>query len=118
MNKPTPSEITNTLACFTGSERFTQYMNSILTDGALYVAESCGAFWLLDIICSVQTISKVRQEEFQVFDLNVKDGGATLTVTDGNDGVIYTQNISFTDFPLPSITLWRVNGTIMLPSEY
>ena len=118
MSKPTPAEINANLANFYGSETFTRYTNSILTDGAKYVAEACGAFWLLDIICSVQLIAKVKREEFQVFSLVVKGQSATVTVTDGNDHVIYTQEIPYTDFPLPKIDLWRVNGTIMLPSEY
>ena len=46
-----------------------------------------------------------------------------LTCSDGGkDGhkskVFYTQEIEFTDFPLPEITLWFQNNTIFLPSEY
>jgi hypothetical protein len=111
-------DIQNSLPQFTGSESFYRYQNSVLTDGAKFIADSCGAYWLLDIIVSVQLIAKVRAEYFQVYDLTVKQGKGVVVVTDGNENKIYQQKIPFTDFPLSKITLWRVDGTIMLPSEY
>ena len=37
---------------------------------------------------------------------------------DGNDNIVYTQRIEYTDFPLDEIKLYFVNNVIHLPSEY
>ncbi len=57
--------------------------------------------------------------EFQSWKLNVNaDRTATLTCEDGNGGVVFTKAIEYTDFPLAEITLYFMNKTILLPSEY
>ena len=40
------------------------------------------------------------------------------TATDGMDHELAAQAIPFTDFPLEEVSLWLVDGTLMLPSEY
>lgn len=119
-NQIHPKDIEHELNFFVGCEieDMVKYGVSILTTGAQYVAKECCAYWLLDIINSVQLIKKVKAEYFQVYDLEVKDNTAKVIVTDGNNNVLYKQNIPYTDFPLDKVTLWRVNGTIMLPGEY
>jgi hypothetical protein len=47
-----------------------------------------------------------------------KDRSATVLCEDGNDKVVYSQPIAFTDFPLEKITLHFANNVIHLPSEY
>lgn len=117
--KLTRAEIEGSLGQFYGSETFLRYGNSITTEGVKFIADSCEAYWLLDIINSIQHLPKIRQEAFQVFKLIVHpDKSAVLDVTDGNKHIIYRQVIEYTDFPLEEITLWRVNGTVMLVSEY
>lgn len=109
----------DSLAHFTGSESFARYLGGyVLSEGALHVAQEGGAFWLIDVIFSHQTDPKVAKEEFQVWTLQVMDGGAVVTCDDGNGNVITKQEIEYTDFPLPKITLWLQNKTIFLPSEY
>ena len=90
------------------------------TDGAKYVADRVGAYWLLDEIALVQLNNKrVGAERFQVWKLNVNaDMTADLTCEDGNDNVVCTKTIPFTDFPLEGITFWFTDNTILLPSEY
>jgi hypothetical protein len=92
----------------------------LFTDGAKYVADQGGAYWLLDIIAIAQQHDKrVSAEEFQVWKLSVaKDRSATVLCEDGNDIVVYSQPIPFTDFPLEKITLYFANNVIHLPSEY
>jgi hypothetical protein len=114
----TPQEINQTLAGFYGSESYAKYGQSLLTDGIQYLAQAAECFWFLDIINSIQHLPKVKNEYFQTFKLTIKNNKAKVICTDGNDNVLYTQNIEYTDFPLDTITLWRVNGTIMNPSEY
>jgi hypothetical protein len=108
---------------FTGSENWYRHginRTVLFTDGAKYVADAGGAYWLLDAIAICQRYEKrVAQEAFQVWKLTVRsDRTATLVCDDGNDNIVYTQHIEFTDFPLDEITLYFANNVIHLPSEY
>lgn len=107
---------------FTGSEnwyRHPLWPTITYTDGAHYVAETGGAYWLLDAIVSHQHDPCVRSQDFQVWRLKVThDRSALLTCEDGDHRLITSQAIAFTDFPLPEITLWLQNNVIFLPSEY
>jgi hypothetical protein len=112
----------NILNQFTGSEhwyRFGLDPRVTCTDGAKYVADTAGAYWLLDEIALAQRFDKkVAAEEFQSWKLTVNpDHSATLTCEDGNYKVVCTKQIPFTDFPPEGITLWFENNTIYLPSE-
>lgn len=107
---------------FTGSEHWYRHPlapSITYTDGARYVAEAGGAYWLLDAIVSHQLDPRVRAEQFQVWVLKVaQDRSAVLICEDGDHNNVTSQAVSFTDFPLPEITLWLTNGVIFLPSEY
>ncbi len=108
---------------FTGSERWYRHCINravLFTDGAKYVADTAGAYWLLDEIALIQPYDKrVSGEEFQVWTLVVRpDTTATLTCEDGNGHVVFTKKLDSTDFPLEGITLWFTDNTILLPSEY
>jgi len=108
---------------FTGTEnwhRFGINRKVLCTDGAKYVADEGGAYWLLDAIAIAQLYEKsVAGEGFQVWTLKVKDDRtASLICDDGNDNIVYTQHIEYTDFPLDEIKLYFVNNVIHLPSEY
>lgn len=110
------------LSQFYGSETF--YRHSLLprvvyTEGVQYLAKKAGAYWLIDKIATVGWY-KLKHEEFQTWELTVnkKDDTALLIATDGNKKRLWLEKLDFTDFPLESIKLYQVNGTIMLPSEY
>jgi hypothetical protein len=109
---------------FTGSEHWYRHglVRSVLyTDGAKYVADKAGAYWLLDEIAFAQRGEKaVAAEEFQVWKLTVdtEKCTGTLTCDDGNGRIVFEKSIPFTDFPLPEISLWFTNNTIYLPSEH
>jgi hypothetical protein len=47
-----------------------------------------------------------------------EDRTATLACEDGNDNVVFTKEIPFTDFPLDEIALWFSDDVIYLPSEH
>ena len=108
---------------FTGSEYWYRHglVRSVLfTDGSKYVADTAGAYWLLDEIALAQRFEKkVVGEEFQLWKLTVKkDSTATLVCEDGNGRKLLSKKISFTDFPLEEIAFYYINNTILLPSEY
>ncbi len=111
------------LAQFTGADRW--YRHGInhkvcFTEGAKYVADRAGAYWLLDEIALTQPCdTRVSAEAFQVWKLTVNaDGSGQLVCEDGNDNVVYTKSIPLTDFPGEGITLWFTDNTILLPTEY
>jgi hypothetical protein len=111
------------LAQFTGTDQW--YRNGInhkvrFTEGAKYVADRAEAYWLLDEIALIQPYDKrVSAEPFQVWKLTVNpDASGQLVCQDGNGNVVYSDAISLTDFPGEGITLWFIDNTILLPSEY
>ena len=111
------------LAQFTGSERHYRHplVNGItFTDGAKYVADTAGAYWLLDEIALANRFELVvMAEHFQVWDLIVSgDASASLVCGDGDGADIYTKRIEWTDFPIPGIRFYVCYGCIHLPSEY
>ena len=120
-----PDKLTaHDLAQFTGSTTFYRHglvRSVVYTEGVQFLAKKAEAYWLIDKIATLQLEPKIRSEDFQVWELTVVDGGATLACEDGNDNVVYSENITFTDIPLDTISLYAVIGevrTIMLPSEY
>ena len=108
---------------FTGSENWYRHAINrkvLFTDGAKYVADAGGAYWLLDEIALIQPHDKaVAAEEFQCWKLRIRDDHtATLSCEDGNGNTVFTKEIEFTDFPLDEIALYFANNVIHLPSEY
>jgi hypothetical protein len=75
---------------------------------------------MLDAIAIAQLYEKaVAAQEFQVWKLTVNaDRTASLVCDDGNDNIVYTQRIAFTDFPIDEIKLYFTDNVILLPSEY
>jgi hypothetical protein len=110
------------LSKFTGSEHWYRHglvRQVLYTDGAKYVADEGGAYWLLDEIALAQRYEEaVAAQEFQVWTLRVNaDRTARLTCED-NDNTVFEKAIAFTDFPAEAVTLWFANHTIYLPSEH
>jgi hypothetical protein len=108
---------------FTGSENWYRHglvRNVLFTDGAKYLADRAGAYWLLDEIALAQRYEKaVAGKRFQFWKLIVKDDRtATLICEDGNGKQVYSKPIEYTDFPMPQIALYFTDNTILLPSEY
>lgn len=107
---------------FTGTEQY--YYNPLFkdfkyTDGVKFLAERARAYWLLDYIFSSQPHRNLRGEAFQVWKVRVnQDDSATLTVEDGNDNVLTTFKVEYTDFPLEEFNLWLIDKVLILPSEY
>jgi len=110
---------------FTGSGTFTRYSplfpQVVLTEGAEYLADECGAYWLMDLISS--HLPNVK-DDFAVVILTVDNGKALLTIADDSPAtkVYAMQAVDYTDFPLDEIKLYvSFDGEywfIMLCSEY
>ena len=107
---------------FSGSDRFFRHLlfrRYLYTEGVQYLADHAGAYWLIDYIFSQQTDKKIIGHPFQVWTIKVKDDGrAAIHVEDGNDHLIKRFRIDFTDFPLKTFSLWFIDETLLLPSEY
>jgi hypothetical protein len=110
------------LAQFIGTERYWRISPSaVLTDGAKYVADAAGAYWLMDAIASYLP-QFTGKEDFIVAKLVRTGSAAQLSLDEGNGRVLDQQHIPFTDFPMSSIQLYACWGgefwVIMLCSEY
>jgi len=120
-------EIMSALPQFTCTEnwyKFSPLSPNLMTDGAKFVADNCGAYWLMDAIASYQHSRSVSKENFQVWTLKKKEDGTwTLSMHDGNNNHIIKQKIPYSDFPLDEITIWAERNdlfgvTLLLPSEH
>ena len=112
------------MAQCSGTEQYHRTHPGLLaTDGAKYLADAAGAYWLLDIVWSV--LRKIT-DEFAVLELTLEKGSsrAEVMIHDGREPktIYHRQSIPYTDFPLPTIKLYlQENGlerVVMLPGEY
>jgi len=134
MTNLTAEQIELSLSGFIGTEAYHRFNalcpKVVLTDGAKYLADQAEAYWLMDIIGSVYTAHQNRkqfwEDGFSIWTLSVDGSHAVVKATDGNDNLIYSQDIPFTNFPLPEFTLYVELGetmkaglvmVIMLPRE-
>ena len=111
------------LAQFTGSQHFNRHglvREVLYTEGVEYVAETAGAYWLVDEIALAQRyIIPVKREDFQVWGLTVDANQVgLLTCGDGNGREVSSKRIECTDFPEPGIRFYYADWVIHLPSEY
>ncbi len=110
------------LAQFTGTTTWYKHCllkNITYTEGVKYLAETAGAYWLIDEIAFTQLEKQVSSQPFQMWILNVDNQqAAKLVCEDGNYNQVYEKLIEYTDFPLTEIKLYYTNNVIMLPSEY
>lgn len=121
MDKQEAHHLTRELQHFTGSETFYRsplFRGSIYTEGVKYLADKAGCYWLIDHIFSHQRLDALKGQSFQVWKIEVANESAEIVVEDGNDNALTRFRIIYTDFPLERFTLWLVDNTLMLPSEY
>lgn len=125
----TPQELQDNLRQFTGTENYHRwsvlFRNFVLTDGAKYLAEEAGAYWLMDMVAS--HYQSYKNEGFVCANLMKVDGKWDLLLTDGNDRELASQEIGWSDFPLDDFSLYVIpqemeDGAklwvILLPGEY
>lgn len=124
----TAAEIERYLNGFCGTETWTKHWSNMLlmTEGVLAMREVCEAFWLTDIIASVQTKElRDKCEGFQVWTLK-KNGNGCVVECRKDTGLpaVYSQTIEYTDFPLDEFKFYvgetgdGYPPTMMLAGEY
>ena len=122
MDKQEAYNLKRELQHFTGNETFYRnplFPRFVYTEGVKFLAEKAGAYWLLDFIFSNQILELLKTEAFQTWKITVSESeAASIQVEDGNDNKLSSFNLTYTDFPLQEFTLWLVDNTLMLPSEY
>ena len=120
-------QIKSDLKQFIGSITYTRFSplfpNVVLTDGAKYLADECGAYWFMDMIAS-HLPSLPPEENWAIAILTVDDGKGLFTLANDSPATkIYAmQGINYTDFPLDEVKLYVIREgdewVILLPSEY
>lgn len=92
-----------------------------LTDGCKYVRDALKANWLFDAILIYQDDPKLRNVNFQIWELRQqrKDLSWLLTCKeDTHKKPIISQCIEFSDFPIDYIRIWVIGSVALLPTEY
>jgi len=110
------------LSGFTGTQAYHKLSLGPLkfTDGWKHLAQEAGAFWLADIMASVQHLPKIREQSFIIWRIVVKDQNAIVTAhydceSDGSykdSKMLYKQIIGYTDFP--ETFEWYQEGNVVL----
>ncbi|MBO1072941.1 MAG: hypothetical protein HEQ13_27995 [Dolichospermum sp. DEX189] len=131
-----PEELQQSLKHFTSTDNYYRHLLSIRhTDGIQYLAQEAQCYWLIDVIASHQTkklLADQMLKDFQLWLLVVGDSHEFIKPKPHHQAVVtcwgdtpdpeitpyIRQDIEFTDFPLPEIKLFLVQGVLMLPGEY
>ena len=116
-----PHELESALKQFTGTENYHSHWTRefAYTDGVAFLAENAGANWLLDHIAAHQKRARKdrRLREFQAWKLTVSEKRAVVACLRDTDDEAFREEIPFTDFPLPEVTLYLEDNVVYLPSE-
>jgi hypothetical protein len=89
-----------------GSERFFYHRPSriLLTSGVKHLADTCSAYWLIDIIISYQCKKQLQKERFQVWDLKrINENRFMVVASDDNHNSIACQYILYSGW-YPHVT--------------
>jgi hypothetical protein len=108
------------LSGFTGTEYWYRHhfvRGVTYTDGVKYFAEAAGAWWFVDD-CIIEYAPLMRQHGFLTITLDVANDKAKITVDDGNDNVLATKAIPYTDCPAGQYRFYFTDNVLLLPSEY
>lgn len=108
------------LSYFTGTENWYRHYlirDVTFTDGVKFFAEAAGAWWFVDDSI-IEYAPLMREHGFLTITLKVSNDQATITVDDGNDHVLATRNIPYTDCPVGEYKFYFTNNVFLLPTEY
>tara|TARA_B100000029_G_scaffold501815_2_gene575995 strand:+ start:2666 stop:3025 length:360 start_codon:yes stop_codon:yes gene_type:complete len=113
---------------FTGSSQFFKlggFSKSVITEGVQYLATTGRSGWLITDLDAIINFGKDR-EKFRGHPMLVaacERRTGILTITDGNDNVLFKRTYNSVDLPENEVTIWLCQNelgsfTFMLPSEY
>ena len=118
-NQLDPVELRENLSRFSGTENiyWEPAGDFLYTDGIKYMAEHCGAYWLLT---DGGTRSKALMERspFVKIVITCDEEMAMVEYTDGNGGVLHESRYLCPNFPLQVFTMYFTGNTLLLPGEY
>ena len=108
-------------------ERFSVNRRYVGTEGLMYLMRECKCFWLGDLIASYA--DALMRREFVSWHITPKGSGVTVQATDGNETVLITQEVPWSDLfarlqvpegeTLKLFQVWQhQHAVVMLPSEY
>lgn len=106
MGRAASGGLYQTLAQFTGTERYYQHLHPlVLTDGAKCLAEEAGCYWLMDTVALKMCPAVAGKDTFFVVDILRQGEGVQLLAHDGGLGeaspqVHYAEHVPCSDFPL------------------
>jgi hypothetical protein len=117
-----PEKLRHALSQFTATDNLYQHISGLFTytDGVRFLADSVGAYWLLDLIASWQKRARKNYElsQLQIWELRVRsDRTATADILIDEGIPVYQQLIKFSDFPLDYLKLYLEGDVLMLPTE-
>ena len=105
------------LSQFTGTENLYHHWTGYrYTDGIKAMADMCEAYWLIDLALSYAPEIK---DNFAKWTFKpVSDGEFTAIATDGEEELFRQEKI-ISDFPLKEgVSMFFIDDTLLLPSEY
>lgn len=81
------------------------------------MAETAGAFWLLDVVGSYQP--QLHNAPFQIWRVEAKHGQGTVSMReDTHRPERVRQEIEYTDFPEGVFEMYYTDRVLMLKGEY
>jgi hypothetical protein len=121
-NTPQQEEILSELRQYSGSEQYfkSSFGKLNLTEGINYLRNRLNCFWLIDIIESVQHLSKIQESKnFILWRIERNGEGFKVTAReDTNTPILYEQKGVYTDFPLKDFEFYQIQNVLLLKSEY
>ena len=132
---PEAAELQAELNRYTGeTTRFRNACNRrvIYTRGVMYLAYAARAFWLVDTIAlhlaskpfreATQADRRIAQMHFWRLSVDADRSAELIAEADSGVAPFIREAIPYTDFPLPSISIWAAKSgrhwTLYLPSEH
>lgn len=109
------------LAQFNGTETwYRDRLSGILyTEGVQYISDK-GAHWFIsDTLINISMLPELSNQDFLHIQVKkTEETKAVYTIDDGNNNILYKQEIPFTDLNVEKLRLFFSNNVLMLPSEY
>lgn len=104
------------LGQYRGTEHYYKSMGMTHTDGVAYIMQNGYSWFVTDSIVILNM--KLKDEEFCSVKLKVnKNKTAQMTITDGNNKILYKQAYKYTDAKV-DVEMFCTNGVLMLTGEY